>query len=195
MLNLRDNKVLFRFALQDQIQFNLNSSSSALASFLTYYAYLVLAIDYDTFSLKGGQEFLQLAEKVVTNAQSDPTTGWRSYEDNGRNRAAIIEDLLSDNNSPFRQCLYKYSRLGLDVMHSKPDEGRKEIIEALELLRPIYQRKRDSYLLQLFLDAKRDEIVNIFSEGSPDEKRRAFNIMNTIDPANQDKYKKIIGQR
>ena len=173
----------------------MNTSTSAIASILTYYAYLVLAFDYDTFSLKGGQEFLSIADKVVSNAQSDPTSGWRSYEDNGRNRAAIIEDLLNEQNAPFRQCLYKFCRLGLDEMHAKAEDGRREILEALELLRPIYQRKRDSYLLQLFLDAKRDEIISIFSEGSPDEKRRAFNIMNTIDPANQDKYRRIMGQQ
>lgn len=194
-LNLVDDKVTFRYALQDQIQFNLNSSTSSLSSLLTYYAYLILALDYDTFSLSGGQEFLQVAETVVNNAQSEGTPGWQSFEDNGRNRAALIEDMLNDTYSTYRQCLYKYHRLGLDMMHSKPDEARKEIIEAIELLRPIYQRRRDSYLLQLFLTAKSDEIISIFSEGTPDEKRRAYNLMNTIDPANQEKYKKIMGTR
>jgi hypothetical protein len=194
VLNLRDDKVLFRFALGDQVQFNLNSSAGSFASILTYYAYLMLAIDYDTFAPKGGQEYLQIAERVVSNSQSDPSPGWRSFEDNGRNRAAIVEELLNDMYEPFRMCLYEYHRLGLDLMHDKPDQGRKAIIEALEKLRPVYQKRRDSYLIQLFITAKSDEIVQIFYEGSPDEKRRAYNIMNTIDPANQEKYKKIMGQ-
>ncbi len=194
VLNLRDDKIQFQFALGDQVQFNLNSSTGSFASILTYYAYLMLAIDYDTFAPKGGQEFLQIAEKVVSNAQNDPSPGWRSFEDNGRNRAAIVEELMNDMYEPLRMCLYEYHRLGLDMMHEKPDQGRQAIIEALEKLRPVYQKRRDSYLLQLFITAKSDEIVQIFSESSPDEKRRAYNIMNTIDPANQEKYKKIMGQ-
>ncbi|MDD2564626.1 MAG: DUF4835 family protein [Salinivirgaceae bacterium] len=194
VLNLKDDKLIFRFALGDQIQFNINSSQSTLASVLSYYAYLILAIDYDTFSLKGGQTYLKVAEKIVNNAMNDPSPGWRAFEDNGKNRAAIVEELLNDMYGPLRECWYQYHRLGLDLMHEKPDQGRKAVIEALEKLRPIYQRRSDSYLLQLFVNAKSDEIIGIFSEGSPDEKRRAFNIMNTIDPANSEKYKKINSQ-
>lgn len=194
IIDLRDDKAVFRYSLGDAIQFNLNSSTGSLASILTYYAYLVLALDYDTFSLRGGQEFLQIAERVVGNAQGEASPGWRSFEDNGRNRAALIEELLNDIYEPYRLCLYEYHRLGLDLMHDKPDQGRRVIVEALEKLRPLHQRRRDSYLLQLFINAKRDEIVQIFSEGSPDEKRRAYNIMNVLDPANAEKYKKIMSR-
>jgi len=194
VIDIRDENVIFRFSIGDVIEFNLNSSTGSLASLLTYYAYLILSIDYDTFAPLGGQGFLKIASRVVENAQSDPSPGWRSFENNGKNRAAIIEELMNDMYEPYRMCLYEYHRLGLDYMHEQPEQGRTAIIEALEKLRPIYQRRRDSYLLALFIRAKSDEIVQIFSEGSPDEKRRAYNIMNAIDPANQDKYKKIMSQ-
>ncbi len=195
IIDIRDEKVIFRFSLGDVLQFNLNSSTGTLASLLTYYAYLIIAIDYDTFAPKGGQEFLQIAEKVVEYSQSDPSPGWRSFEDNGKNRASIVEELLNDIYEPYRMCMYEYHRLGLDMMHDQPDQGRKAIIEALEKLRSVQQRRRDSYLLSLFIKAKSDEIVQIFSEGSPDEKRRAYNIMNTLDPVNIEKYKKIMSQQ
>ena len=194
ILNLKDDKLIFRFSIGDQIQFNVNSNPGSFSSVLMYYAYLILAIDYDTFSPKGGQQFLEIAARIVSNAQSDPSPGWSAFEDNGKNRGAIIEELLNEMYEPLRVCWYEYHRLGLDLMHDQPDKGRQAIIDALDKLKPIYQRRSDSYLLQLFLSAKSDEIVSIFSEGSTDDKRRAYNLMSSIDPSNIEKYKKILSQ-
>ncbi len=195
VINIHDQKVQFRYNLGDQIQLNLNTSTGNLASLLTYYAYLILALDYDTFSLKGGQPFLEIAERVVQNSQNEASPGWRVFENNGRNRAGLVEELMNSTYEPFRTALYKYHRLGLDVMSENVEQGRREILEALEILRPVYQRRSDSYLIQLFVSAKSDEIINIFTIATPDEKRRAINIMNTIDPANAQKYRKIMEQQ
>lgn len=192
IINLVDEKFKFRFAPQDAIQFNVNTYSSTLSSVLTYYAYLIIGFDYDTFGSLGGTEFFDQAQKVVNNAQSDPSPGWRSFQDDGKNRAAIIENLQNDLYKPLRRCYYKYHRQGLDLMTEKKDDARTNILSALEELRSLYRKRPDSYLLQLFFETKSNEIVNIFQKATPQNKRRAFNLMSQIDPANQNEYRKIM---
>ncbi len=192
LINLVDNKFKFRFAPQDAIQFNVNSYSSTLSSVLTYYAYLILGYDYDSFGSLGGSEFYDQAQKVVNNAQNDPSPGWRSFQDDGKNRAAIVENMQNDLYKPLRRCYYKYHRQGLDLMTEKKDQARANILAALEELRALYRKRPDSYLLQLFFETKSDEIVNIFKKATPQNKRRVFNLMSQIDPGNQDKYRKIM---
>ncbi len=192
VFNLLDDKLKFRFAPQDAIEFNVNSYSSTLSSVLTYYAYLILGFDYDTFGLMSGSQFFDLAEKIVANAQSDPSPGWRSFQDDGKNRAAIIENLGTDMYSPLRECYYEYHRTGLDLMSEKKDQARNNIISALEGLKTLYRKRPDSYLLQIFFETKSDEIVNIFKEATPQNKRRVFDLLSQIDPARQDDYRTIM---
>ncbi|MFO7863595.1 MAG: DUF4835 family protein, partial [Salinivirgaceae bacterium] len=192
IINMVDDKLQFQFAPQDAIEFNVNSYSSTLSSVLTYYAYLILAFDYDTFGSMAGSQFLSKAEQVVSNAQSDPSPGWRSFQDDGKNRAALVEDLQNDLYSPLRQCYYEYHRQGLDLMSDKKDQARSNIFSALEKLRGLYRKRPDSYLLQLFFETKVDELVSIFKESPAQEKRLAFNLLSQIDPGRQDKYREIM---
>ena len=93
--------------------------------------------------------------------------------------------------SPFRDCIYRYHRLGLDMMHSKIDEGRSEIAESLKLIQKVFRTRPSLYILQVFFDAKSDELVNIFSKSFPDERNRVVTILNEVDPSNGSKYEKI----
>jgi hypothetical protein len=76
-------------------------------------------------------------------------------------------------------------------MSEKPDQGRSKISESLNLLKIVNDQKPGLYALQLMIDAKRDEIINIFSEGNPREKSDAESVMKEIDPANSSSYSKI----
>ncbi|PLX18091.1 MAG: DUF4835 domain-containing protein [Salinivirgaceae bacterium] len=192
VLNLVDDKFKFRYATQDAIDFNVNSYTSTLSSVLTYYAYLILGFDYDSFGLLSGTQFFNISEKIVVNAQSDPSPGWRSFQDDGKNRAAMIENLENDLYKPLRECNYKYHRLGLDAMTEDNDKARGKIIEALEGLRSLQRKRPDSYLLQLFFETKVDEIVSIFQKANPQNKRRIFNLLSQLDPGRQDEYRKIM---
>lgn len=192
VLNLLDDKLQFRFAPQDAVEFNVNTYSSTLSSVLTYYAYLIIGFDYDTFGNLAGNQFYSQAEKVVNNAQSDPSPGWRGFQDDGKNRAAIVTDLQNDLYKPLRECYYQFHRHGLDLMTDKKDAARTAILSALENLRGLYRKRPESYLLQIFFETKVDEIVNIFKESPPQEKRRAINLLTQIDPGRQDKYTKIM---
>jgi hypothetical protein len=192
VLNLIDNEFSFRYATQDAIELNVNSYTSTLSSVLSYYAYLILGFDYDTFGNLSGTQFYNVSEKIVVNAQSDPSPGWRSFQDNGKNRAAIIENLENDLYRPLRECYYKYHRQGLDMMTENNDKARTKIIEALEGLRSLQRKRPDSYLLQLFFETKVDEIVSIFQKANPQNKRRVFNLLSQLDPGRQNEYSKIM---
>jgi hypothetical protein len=197
MLNFQDNNLHFRYREFDKIEFSENSHLSNLSSMLAFYAYIILGIDYDSFSMLGGTDYLLKAEKIVNNAQNAPERGWKAYEGNRKNRYWMIENLLNSKYRPLREVLYRYHRLGLDQMSDKAVEGRAEIAECMATLQKVYREKPDPYLfaLQLFFDAKSDELVNIFSESFPSEKARIVNILTEIDNANAGKYQKILEQK
>ncbi len=187
-----DENFIFKFQQFQQLDFNLNTFSNNITSVLAYYAYIILANDYDSFSNLGGTEYFQKAQLIVSNAQSAIESGWKSNESN-KNRYWIVENALQPVFQPIRECMYRYHRLGLDIMNEKTAEGRKEILKSFDLLLGVYKNRPASFIMELFFDAKVDEIVNIFSKALPDEKAKAVEILTTIDPANSIKYFKIQG--
>jgi hypothetical protein len=192
LLNFRDNDIEFPYVEFQSLDFNENTFTDNLTSILAYYAYLIIGYDYDTYSESGGTPFFEIAQKIVTNAQNSGVTGWKAFE-NKRNRYWIVENLLNSKYEECRSFMYKYHRSGMDIMESKPTEGRQEIAEDLKLLQKVFRDKPDPQLsyLKLIFDAKSDEFVNIFSEGFPDEKNRVYNILKEINPTNLTKYEKI----
>ncbi len=197
MLNFLDNNLHFRYREFDKIEFTETSHLSNLSSTLAFYAYIILGIDYDSYSNLGGSEYFLKAEKIVTNAQNAPERGWKAYEGNRKNRYWMVENLLNSKYRPLREVYYRYHRQGLDRMSEKPTEGRAEIAESLALLQKVYREKPDPYLfgLQLFFDAKNDELVNVFSESFPSERARVVNILIEVDNPNASKYKTILEQK
>ena len=191
-VNYIDENFIFKFQQFQQLEFNLNTFSNNITSVLAFYAYIIIANDYDTFSNLGGTEYFQKAQLIVSNAQSATETGWKSSESN-KNRYWIIENALQPVFQPIRECMYKYHRLGLDIMTDKADDGRKEILKSFDLLLGVYKNRPASLTMELFFNAKVDEVVNIFSKGQPDEKSKAVEILTTVDPSNSTKYFKIQG--
>lgn len=192
VLNFKDDNLRFNYVEFEPLEFSITEHRSNLTSVLAYYAYVILGLDYDTFSLLGGTEFYQKAELIVNNAQNAPEKGWKAFESR-KNRYWFIENILNDRYKGLREFLYRYHRLGLDVMESKDATGRAEIAESLELLQKIYRQKPDPYLFgfELIMSAKSDELVNIFSESFMAEADRVYTILVEIDPTRADKYIKI----
>ena len=189
-VNYIDESFVFKYQQFQQLEFNLNTFQNNITSVLAYYAYIIIANDYDTYSNLGGTEYFQKAQLIVTNAQSAAESGWKSFESQ-KNRYWIVENALQPVFQPIRECMYKYHRLGLDIMYDKPDDGRKEILKSMDLLTGVYKNRPASFAMELFFDAKVTEVVNIFSKGQPDEKSKAVEILTTVDPANSNKYFKI----
>jgi hypothetical protein len=196
LLNFLDNDLDFKYIEFDKLEFNENTQTSNLTSILAYYAYIIIGLDYDSFSFKGGTPYFLKAEKIVNSAQNATEKGWKAYEGSRKNRYWLIENILNEKYAPIREVYYDYHRLGLDVMADKTVDGRAEIAESMSLLQKVYREKPDPYLflLQVFLDAKSDELVNIFSGSYMSEKTRVYNILSEIDPTRIDSYKKITEQ-
>ena len=193
LLNIKDNEVQFTYVEFQALEFDENSNTNPLTNILAYYANVLLGFDYDTFSPLGGSAYFQKARNIVNRSQNAREKGWRAFEGNN-NRFWLIENLTNKAYGPFRELLYRYHRLGLDVMAEKPDIGRSEIADALKNMQRVYRSKPDTYVNRVFFDAKSDELVNIFSKGSTDEKGRVMAILTECDPSNSGKYEKIMQQ-
>jgi hypothetical protein len=196
-LNFVDNDIHFRYVEFSPLEFDLNSHLSNLTSILAFYAYFILGLDYDTFSLLGGSPYFTNAERIVMNAQNVPETGWKPMDDIAhKSRYWLVKDMLDNEYEPVREFNYRYHRLGLDTMDEKVAEGRAEITSSLELLQQVYRKRPDPYmyLLSLVFDAKVDEIVNVYSESFPEERTRAHTILVEINKTNANKYKAILDQ-
>ena len=192
MLNYMDNDFTFKYAEFQPIEFNENSFSNNLSSMLAFYAYIVLGIDYDSYSLMGGQPYFVKAQTIVNNAQSASDKGWKSF-DSDKNRYWLMENLMNSNFKLIRQAFYKYHRTGLDLMSTNIEDGRNNIFDCLQDLKTTYSVTPNSYLMQVFFNAKADEIVNIFTPTFPDQKAKLVITLNLIDPGNSSKYGKILG--
>lgn len=195
VLNFVDNNFQFRYVEFQTLEFNPNSHTSNLVSVLAYYAYLLIGMDFDTYSQGGGTPYFQVAEKIVTNAQNAPEQGWKPYDGSrNRNRYWLIKNILDSEYGGVRQFLYLYHLRGLDRMESDMTQARTEIYESLRRLQEVYRRRPDPfmYYMTVIIDAKADEIVNIFTQGFPEEKNRVVQILSEIDPANETKYQKIL---
>jgi len=194
MLNFIDNSFQFRYVEFQPLEFDPGTHRSNLVSVLAYYAYIILGVDYDSFSSLGGSEFYQIAEKIVSNAQNAPEPGWKPYDaSRNRNRYWLVKNLLDKEYEGVRKFIYEYNINGLDKMESRITEARTSMVESLRTLQEVYRRKPDPfmYALQIILEAKSDELVNIYSEAFPEEKSRVMQILTEIDPGNKTKYEKI----
>ena len=194
LLNLKDNDLQFKYVEFQPMEFDENSNSNPLTNILAFYAYTILGFDYDTFSPLGGSAYFQKARAIVNRSQNAREKGWRAFEGNF-NRFWLIENVTNQSYGPFRELLYRYHRLGLDLLAEKPDLGRSEIADALKNMQRVYRSKPDTYINRIFFDAKSEELVNIFSKGSMDEKGRVMSILTECDPSNSGKYEKILDQK
>lgn len=186
-----DNDFHFQYVEFEPLEFNINSHRSNLTAILAFYAYIMIGMDYDSFGMMAGTPFFKKAEQIVTNAQNAQEGGWKAFE-SLKNRYWLAENLLNDTYEPLRECMYLYHRQGMDVMSDKPANGRSQIEEALQNLKKVHNKKPGSFLMQIFVDAKGEEIVNVFSEGFPDEKSRVVEVMKRVDPANSSQYDAIM---
>lgn len=191
MFNWSDNDFQFRYLPFQAMEFSETQHLSNLTSVLAFYANIILALDYDSFALKGGETYYRKAQTIVTNAQNDPNPGWRSF-DSQKNRYWLVENMFNPIFSPLREAYYFYHRVGLDVLMTDKEAGRESVFEALKLVKAVHQQRPGSFNVQLFFNAKAEEIVNVFSVSFPDEKSKVVSLLNEIDPAHTTQYQKIL---
>ena len=194
LLNFKDNKVDFEYREGDQLIRNDNSWDSNLTGLLDFYAYLFLALDFDSFSPKGGQPYFDKAAAVVQAAQSSGEIGWRTFEDN-RNRAAVLNAFTDNNTAMIRDLIYNYHRRGLDEMATSPDKGRAAITESIKVIPEIYKNAPMSVALPIFRDAKLDELVNIYSKAPQTERQAVFDMLQPVFPTDANRLDDILNPK
>ena len=192
LYNNVDENFMFKFAEFDQLEFNEEQIDNQLTALFAYYAYLLIGLDLDSFSPKGGEDVLQRCMNLTNNAQNLDFPGWKAF-DNDRNRFAIINDYLDGSMEPFRQLQYDYYLKGLDEMANNVERGRTEITTALETgLKKAKENRPLSMLPQIWTDYKKDELANIYKgKGTQKEKEAVFEILTSINPSQNKFWDKI----
>lgn len=190
VINFKDSKIEFAYQENEPLIFSVNSMESQLTAILNFYAYLILAMDFDTFSPHGGDWYWDRLKEIVQMAQSSGETGWRAFEDT-KNRSAVLSAYTDASTSSIRDLYYRYHRTGLDEMATSPDKGRANITKSLENLKSVYDVAPMSVALSMFRDAKLDELVNIYSQAPPEERSKVYDILQPLYPTDQDRLEQI----
>ncbi len=190
LINFRDSKVEFTYSEGEPLTFNETNMESQLTAILNFYAYIIIAIDTDSFAPRGGEAAWDRVKTIVQQAQSSGETGWRAFDDN-KNRAAVLGAYTDPSTQQLRDMVYKYHREGIDQMSVSPDKGRAAITESLETLKNIYNVAPMSVGLSMFRDSKLDELVNVYTKGSQEERDRVVEILSSLYPTDQDRIQKI----
>jgi len=191
--NFVDRNWSFDFLESQPMEFNRYSHLSEITSLLAFYANIVIGIDYDTFSLEGGEPYFEIANNIVSNAQQSSRQGWDQNPSNRRNRYWLIDELYSTQvTRPVREALYLYHRMGLDRLTQTPEEAYENILEALKKLEEVNRTQPNSILTISFMDAKSDEISKILKNASTEIREQAVAILLKVDPNNARKYNDIL---
>lgn len=190
LLNFADREWEFEYIESLPLDYNDNAYINNLTSMLAYYAYIIIGMDADSFTEKGGDPYFQKALMVVNNAQSSNRPGWQSIGSN-RNRYNLIENINNPQMVELRKNTYKYHRMALDTFDKTPDDSRQTILTVLKNIRTVWQIYPNSIFIISFFDSKANELVNVFSEGNVGVRREAYDVLTAIDPK-RNIYQKII---
>jgi hypothetical protein len=193
-VNYVDKDITFSFSPFVPLQFDdnhitgTNPLSSNLTAILGYYAYLILGLDYDSFSSLGGTQFFKKAQNVVNNApDGSGITGWKVMDGN-KNRYWLIDQILNTRFEDIRKYWYTMHREGLDNMYTKPDDSRKKILLGISKLANVNKENPNSIYLQFFFNAKSDELIKIVSQVPPADRGNVVTQLAQMDVANTQKY-------
>ncbi len=190
ILNFNDNDISFTYQEFQPLVYNENNFDSNLVSILTFYAYTILGYQADTFGYKGGENFFQLAEKVVNVAQQGGGIGWNRIDGN-YTRYQLNENLLSPVYEQYRKTMYEYHVLGLDRMVDQTREAKEVISKSIQDLQNLYNERPNTFLIRVFFDTKGDEIVDIFSDGPRIDTSQLRQVLSRIYSSYDEKWKEI----
>ena len=196
LLNIKDKYFIFTYQEYDRLDYQQTTFTTNLTALLAYYCYLIIGHDMDSFSKLGGTSCFQACESIVNAAQSasletSEAAGWKAFESN-RNRYALISNIIDEAFKKYRLFYYEYHRHGLDEMVNNVANGRARIAKEMTVLKEAYNARPGTYIINTFLDAKCDELANIFEQGTTDEKKQVYDLLMLIDPTRQTTYDKII---
>jgi hypothetical protein len=192
VFNFQDDDVQFAYSRNSVLIYAPNQYRDNLTSILAFYAYFIIGMDYDSFSLKGGTPYFNEAQSIVSNAQSSNAQGWKSNETGKRNRFYLVDNILHQLFEPLRECNYEYHRKGVDMLYENKIEGRMAIYEALNKLNKVVATRPNSINLLNFVQAKTVEVKNLYADAEVKDKTDVVTLLKRLDPANASKYQEIL---
>jgi hypothetical protein len=188
--NINDKDFNFKYVEFQNLIYNENQYESNLMSVLTFHIYMILGMDADTFSEKGGSEYYAQAQRITNYSQQENFKGWK-LEDGLQSRFALIDNILSPTYREFREVMYNYHRRGLDVMGTNVKDAKSEIAIALTAFKKMNNRRPNSYLARVFFDAKSDEIASIYTGGPNVDIANLIDVLNRVAPTYSSKWRNI----
>lgn len=193
IFNFIDRNWSFEFLQSQPLEFNRFSFLNNISSLLAYYAYMAIGIDYDSFALRGGDSYFEIANAIVNNAQQTPRPGWSQNPSDRRNRYWLINDIYTSSVfAPIREAYYLYHRRGMDILLREPEEAYKNILAAIKLVSDANQTQPNSIFTIAFIDAKSDEITKILKKAPAEIKTVAVEYLLKVDPTNARKYNDLL---
>jgi hypothetical protein len=195
LINWMDENILFKYIEYQPIEFNQNRVSgsdplvSNLTAILAYYVNVIIGLDFDSFSLRGGDPYYQRAMNIVNNApEGRDITGWKAF-DGLRNRYWLTENLTNNRYNLIHDAIYSYYRLGLDYMYENETEARTALLNSLSLINTLNNDIPNTMIVAFFFQGKSPEMVRIFKKATPEDKQKAREILQKIDISNANTYK------
>ncbi len=198
LLNFQDRDFNFAYQEYDRLDFQEATLTSNLAAMLAYYSYLIIGLDMDSYIRLGGTPCFQECENIVTLAQTASienaeANGWKAFDSN-KNRYAIAHNLMDEAFKKYREYFYEYHRYGLDEMQTNVVNGRARIAQGIGVLKEANRARPATYVVGMFLDAKADELINIFGKATSQEKKSVLTILSDVDPTRLERYETGIGE-
>lgn len=198
IMNFLDDNITFRYVEFQPIEFNENRVqgndplAANITAVLAFYVNMILGLDYDSFALRGGDMYFQKAWNIVNNAPESGSQigGWKSFE-SLRNRYWLAENFNNNRFALLHDAIYAYYRSGMDIFFENEDAGRTAILNALNFLNSINAENPNSMFIQFFFQGKSNELVKVFSKGTPDIKERAKELLTRLDITNTSAYKEL----
>ena len=193
LLNHIDKEIAVSYIELQPIYRNLNGYTDNLSQILTFYGYLMLGYDYESFSPNGGQEYFQIAQTIISNVptnivKADP--GWDPMS-RKRSRFSLIDDLMNPRSKEFRQAFYDYHRNGIDILATDLDRAKVILLDCLQKVEQLERSIPNNTVVNLFCDTKRNEIIDIFQGAEQKQRNEAYRIMVKVDPAQTDRYNSL----
>ena len=195
LVNFIDNDITFRYVEFQPIEFNENRVSGAepltgnLSAVFAYYVNIIMGLDYDSFSPRGGDPYFQKANSIVNSAPDGRAiTGWKAF-DGQRNRYWLAENLQNSRYALLHDALYTYYRQGFDKMIENEKDAREQIINAFSMLNTLNTETPNLMAISFFFQGKSDEIIRVFKKAPSSDKARVQDFCSRMDIANASKYK------
>jgi hypothetical protein len=193
LFNFADRNWNFEYIESQPLEFNRFTYLNNVSSLLAFYAHVALGIDYDSFEIRGGDDFFEIANDIVNNAQQSGRQGWGQSTSDRRNRYWLINDIyISSVYSKIRDAYYLYHRQGLDVLQVQPDQAYINILEAIRILAEANEAQPNGIFTISFMDAKSDEVAQILKNAPLEIRIEAVELLLEVDPNNAKKYNDLL---